>query len=161
MSLFGWQRCCVRGRNRSGNRCPGRNLGELHPRAWHIRHSAPNLHLPWRKCLQTTCVLVGPHQLPTHFTLLGKSDGRMKTLLADVVLARAFGVGGVGNSVSSQFMASFRQRSGLLWKENANGVPAASTQICQNHWQTSRRRRRSTRLHQFARTSSDLSTPSA
>ena len=27
----------------------------------------------------------------------------MKTLLADVVLARAFGVGGVGNSVSSQF----------------------------------------------------------
>ena len=53
--------------------------------------------------MQTTCVLVGPHQLPTHFTLLGKSDGRMKTLLADVVLARAFGVGGVGNSVSSQF----------------------------------------------------------
>ena len=85
--LFGWQRCYVRGRNRSGNRRPGRNLGELHPRAWHLRHSAPNLHLPWRKCgRETTCVLLG-----------------MKTLLADV-----------GNLVSSQFMASFRQRSGLL-----------------------------------------------
>ena len=43
--------------------------------------------------------LIGPHQLPTHFALLGKSDGRMKMLIADVVLAGAFGVGGVGNSV--------------------------------------------------------------
>ena len=126
-----------------------------------LEHILKQLHVELGGIPPMARHLVGPHQLPTHFTLLGKSDGRMKMLIADVVLAGAFGVGGVGNSVSSQFMASFRQRSGLLWKENANGVPAASTQICQNHWQTSRRRRRSTRLHQFARTSSNLSNPSA
>ena len=48
--------------------------------------------------------------------------GRMKMLIADVVLAGAFGVGGVGNSVSSQFMASFRQRSGLLQLERSDAM---------------------------------------
>ena len=87
-----------------------------------LEHILKQLHVELGGIPPMARHLVGPHQLPTHFTLLGKSDGRMKMLIADVVLARAFGVGGVGNSVSSQFMASFRQRSGLLQLERSDAM---------------------------------------
>ena len=87
-----------------------------------LEHILKQLHVELGGIPPMARHLVGPHQLPTHFTLLGKSDGRMKMLIADVVLAGAFGVGGVGNSVSSQFMASFRQRSGLLQLERSDAM---------------------------------------
>ena len=76
--------------------------------------AAPSPDLPWDGRWRA------PGEL--HQSVVHAGIGRMKMLIADVVLAGAFGVGGVGNSVSSQFMASFRQRSGLLQLERSDAM---------------------------------------